>query len=389
MKIKEFKLEEYFAKYEFTVKYLLCSSDCESFSVNELLTLEENSLDELKKIRLGYTESLGNPILRDEISKLYNIINSKNDVIVFSGAEEGIFIFMNVLLNKGDHIIVQFPAYQSLFEVANAIGCEVTKWMMTDEKNWELDLDFLESNIRNNTKCIVINFPHNPTGYLISKGNYNKIINIAKENDIYIFSDEVYRFLEYDDNDRLPPMCDLYEKGISLGVMSKSLGLAGLRIGWITSKNHSLLKRIASFKNYTTICNSALSEFFAILALRNKNLILKRNLKIIQDNLKILEKFFEKYNFLFKWIKPKAGSIAFPRILINKSVDDFCLDLLRKKSVLLMPSSNYNYGDKHFRIGFGRKNMMEALHKMEEYIEKKILIYSKNVKKLIFLNSIN
>jgi len=368
MKIKEFKLEEYFAKYEFTVEYLLCSSDCESFSVKELLDLEDESLEELNKLRLGYTESLGAPALRDEISKLYKDIDIQN-VIVFSGAEEGIFVYMNVLLKKGDHIIVQFPAYQSLFEIANALGCEVTRWTMTDESDWELDLEFLVSNIRNNTKCLVLNFPHNPTGYLISKEKYKKIIEIAKQNDIYVFSDEVYRFLEYNEKDRLPPMCDLYDKSISLGVMSKSYGLAGLRIGWIASQNQSLLKQIASFKNYTTICNSALSEFFAILALKNKNIIVKRNLEIIKTNLNLLDIFFEKYDHFFQWIKPKAGSIAFPRIVGDKNIDEFCRDLLKSKGVLLMPSSNYDYGDRHFRIGFGRKNMPEALLKLEEYLE--------------------
>ena len=370
MRIKDFKLEEYFAKHEFNVRYTLCSSDCESFSVDELLTLEKDSLEDLKEVWLGYTESLGSPILREEISKLYENIRQE-EVIVFSGAEEAIFVFMNVFLSKGDHIIVQYPAYQSLYEIANAIGCKVTKWLMDDENNWELDLDFLEANVNHSTKCIVVNFPNNPTGYLPSKEKYNRIVNLAKKNDIYLLSDEVYKFLEYSAAERLPSACDLYDKGISIGVMSKSFGLAGLRIGWIAIKDKALYKDIASFKNYTTICNSALSEFFAVLALRSKSIIIKRNLGIISDNLNLLDNFFNKYKDLFKWIKPKAGSIAFPRLIVNDSVEDFCLDLLKEKSVLLMPSTNYNYGDRYFRIGFGRKNMSEALKKLEEYIKEK------------------
>lgn len=368
MRIKGFKLEEYFAKYEFNVKYSLCSSDCESFSVDELLSLERTSLKDLKKIRLGYTESLGNPILRKEISKLYRHIDSE-EVIVFSGAEEAIFIFMNVLLKKDDHIIVQYPAYQSLYEIANAIGCRVTKWVMDDENQWELDLQFLETNITQTTKCIVINFPHNPTGYLPAKYIYERIINLAKKNNIYLLSDEVYKFLEYSELERLPSACDLYERGISIGVMSKSFGLAGLRIGWIATKDEALFKEIASFKNYTTICNSALSEFFAILALRNRGKIINRNLEVIKNNLILLDEFFNKYTKFFKWIKPKAGSIAFPRLLINDSVEAFCLSFLKEKSVLLMPSTNYDYGDHHFRIGFGRKNMPEALQKLDDYLK--------------------
>ncbi len=370
MRIKAFKLEEYFAKYEFNVKYTLCSSDCESFSVDELLTLEKDSLKELKEVWLGYTESIGNPYLREEISKLYSNINPE-EVIVFSGAEEAIFIAMNVLLKKDDHIIVQYPGYQSLYEIANAIGCKVTKWLMDDKNNWELDLQFLESNITKSTKCIVVNFPHNPTGYLPAKDFYKRIINIAKKNNIYILSDEVYKFLEYSETNRLPSACDIYDKGISIGVMSKAFGLAGLRIGWIATKDKVLYEGIASFKNYTTICNSALSEFFATLALRNRTIIINRNLEIITNNLMLLDDFFNNYGDFFKWIKPKAGSIAFPRLLANIGVEVFCLNLLKEKSVLLMPSTNYDYGDHYFRIGFGRKNMPEALKKLEEYVKEK------------------
>jgi len=368
MKLRDFKLERFFEKYEFKVKHILCSSDCESMNVEELLDLEKGSEEELRKAWLGYTESLGHPLLRKEISKLYEN-SSSEEIVVFSGAEEGIFIFMNVLLEKGDHIIVQAPGYQSLFEVAKSIGCEVTEWKVNENNDWELDLDFLKKNIKENTKAIVINFPHNPTGYIPSKEKFEKIVEIAKEKDIHIFSDEVYRFLEYDEKDRLHAMCDVYDKGLSLGVMSKTFGLAGLRIGWLVSKDKELLKKIASFKDYTTICNSSPSEFLASLALKHKDEIIKRNLTIIKNNLKLLTGFFERYKSLFDWIPPKGGSITFPKIKFDKNSEDFCVDLVDKKDVMLLPSEVYSYGDKHFRIGLGRKNMPEALEKLEEYLK--------------------
>ncbi len=368
MRIKDFKLEQFFTKYEFIAPYLLCCSDCESFSVGELLELDENSEEDLKGLSLGYTETQGNPSLRKEISNLYENIDL-DDVVVLLGAEEGIFIFMNVFLDKGDHIIVQYPAYQSLFEVAISIGCEVTKWEMNEQNNWELEIDFLKNSIKNNTKAIVINCPNNPTGYLMSKEKLQMIIDIAKKNDIYIFSDEVYRFLEYDEKDRLPAMCDIYNKGISLGDMSKTFALPGLRIGWIATKDKSLIQKIISFKHYTSICNSALSEFFSILVLKNKEYVIKRNLNLIENNLKLLDKFFNDYNHLFEWVKPQAGVIGFPRIKFNEDIEKFYSDLLKKKGVLLMSSTNFDFGGKHFRIGFGRKNMPEALEKLEKYIQ--------------------
>jgi len=372
MKINEFKLEEYFAKYEFEVKYLLCASDCESFNVEEILNLDESYRKKLKGLRLGYTESRGHPKLREEIAKLYDDIMS-DDIIVFAGAEEGIFIFMNVFLNKGDHVIVQFPAYQSLFEVANALNIEITKWKMVENENWGINLNLLEQSIKSNTKCIVLNFPHNPTGFLPTKNEFKKIIEIAKKNNIFIFSDEVYRYLEYDKKDRLPGICEVYSKSASLGVMSKTFGLAGLRIGWIATKNHQLLDDLASFKNYTTICNSALSEFFSIIALKNKQHLINRNLQIIEKNLEYLDSFFKKFEDIFIWYKPKAGSIAFPKLTLNLNIEKICIDLIKNKNTLLMPATKYDYDTNHFRIGFGRKNMPIALSKFEDYINEFLL----------------
>ena len=366
MKPSPFKLERFFAKYEFKAPYLLCSSDPESFSIEELLSYEPGSIEGFKKQYLGYTETQGGPELRHEITKLYEKINPEN-VLVHSGAEEGIFIFMNVALEKGDHVIVQFPIYQSLYEIAKTIGCEITKWTVNENENWELDLDFLKQNIKKNTKAIIINIPHNPTGYLMNKSKLEALVKIAKEHNLYIFSDEVYRFLEYKKEERLPAICDLYENGISIGGMSKAFALPGLRICWTCTKNEKVLGDMAAFKDYTTICTSAPSEYLSIIALKNKEKILKRNLEIIAGNLKILNAFFERYKNLFKVNEPKAGTMAFPKINLDVDIEKFCTDLVEKKGVFLLPSTKYDFGNKNFRIGFGRKNMPECLTKLEEY----------------------
>lgn len=367
MKLNDFKLERFFARFEFNAPYLLCTSDCESFTVEELLALEKNAEKDFKKLHLGYTETLGNPGLRREISRLYFNATPEN-IIVLAGAEEGIFIFMNGLLEPGDHIIVQSPCYQSLTEVANAIGCNVTEWPMDPQHNWEMDLNFLTQNITPMTKAIVVNFPNTPTGYTMSREKFNELLAIARRHDLYVFCDEVYRFLEYDQENRLPAACDVYDKAVSLGVMSKSFGLPGLRIGWIATKDKTIYNKIASFKDYTTICSSAPSEFLANLALRNKEYILQRNLGIIKTNLHLLETFFKKYADLFAWIKPQAGLLAFPRLQFAQGAEDFCLDLVNKKGVLLLPGNVYNYDNHYVRFGFGRLNMPDALVKLEEYL---------------------
>ncbi len=371
MKIPPFKLERYFAKHEFRSPYLLCGSDCESFSVDDLLGFCPDAWDDLRSQWLGYTESTGSPRLREQIAKLYNKV-TPDEILVHAGAQEAIFLFMNAVLEPGDHVIVHYPCYQSLLEVARVIGCETTQWETREADNWELDTEFLRKSLRPNTKAVVLNCPHNPTGYLMSQDKLREIVQLCQERNIILFSDEVYRFLEYDEKDRLPAVSDLYENGVSLGVMSKAFGLAGLRIGWVVTRNGGILREMAALKDYTSICNSAPSEFLATLALEHKEAILSRNLEIIKGNLNILNDFFRRHPAFFNWLPPKAGAIAFPSINMDMHVEEFCEDLLAKKGVLLLPSNYYDFWNKNFRIGFGRKNMAVCLEKVEEYIQENL-----------------
>ncbi len=368
MRIPPFKLERYFAKYEFKAAYLLSSSDCESLSVQELLALEPGSAEHFQIQWLGYTEAQGSPELRQAITPLYQHI-TPDDLLVHTGAEEAIFVFMNAVLEPGDHIVVHYPCYQSLAEVARSVGCDVTEWRTDERDGWELDVDFLRQSIRPNTRAIVVNCPHNPTGYLMSRETQRQILAIAAERDILVFSDEVYRFLEHDPRDTLPAACDLYENAVSLGVMSKTYGLAGLRIGWIATRNREIYRRLAAFKDYTSICNSAPSEFLAAVALRHRDQIIARNLAIIRINLDVLDDFFGRRQDLFNWSRPKAGSTAFPSLKGDQDVESYCIDLVEAKGVLLLPSTCFDFGKRHFRIGFGRRNLPECIQKFEEFID--------------------
>lgn len=367
MQISPFKIERYFAKYEFNVDYVLCGSDCESMTVDELLSLEPDAADRFRKLWLGYTESQGSPTLRDEISQIYQKITPKQ-VLVHTGAEEAIFLFMHAMLSAEDHVIVHWPCYQSLMEVARSIGCEVTLWKVDEARGWALDPDDLPQMIKSNTRVIVVNTPHNPTGYLMQADAFQAISRIASDNGIILFSDEVYRESEYRAEDRLPAACDLGEHTISLGVLSKTYGLPGLRIGWIATQNEDVYKRMAVLKDYTTICNSAPSEFLAELALRYRAKLVERTQKIILSNLDVLDDFFERQTARFAWQRPRAGSIGFPKF-IGGDVEAFCDALVQKAGVLLLPGTVYDDPGNHFRIGFGRKNMPEAVGRLAEFLE--------------------
>lgn len=369
MNLPPFKLERYFAKYEFNTEFLLCSSDCEAMSIADLLALEPGAAEKFQQTWLGYTESQGNPALRQEISKIYETIQSE-DILVHSGAEEAIFLFMHAVLEKGDHIIVHTPCYQSLRDVAKSIGCDVSPWRAREENGWALDLDELRHLMRTNTKAVVINTPHNPTGFLMSRTDFNAVNKFTQDRGLLLFSDEVYRESEYDVATRLPAGCDYGEHAVSLGVTSKTYGLAGLRIGWIATKNRKIYEKMASLKDYTTICNSAPSEFLAEVGMRNRHKLAERNLGIITHNLTVIDELFARHSSLFTWNRPTAGSMGFPRLL-QGNVEDFCDDLVKKAGVLLLPGTMYDDSHNHFRLGLGRKNLPQAVERLEGYLTRK------------------
>jgi aspartate/methionine/tyrosine aminotransferase len=366
MKLSPFKLERYFAKYEFTTEFLLCSSDCESMSVADLLALEEGSTDRFQNQWLGYTESLGSPTLRKEIAGMYSTTQPE-DVLVFTGANEAIYLFMMAALQAGDHVIVHAPHYQALSEVAKGIGCDISPWHAREENGWALDLDELKTLLHPTTKAIIVNLPHNPTGYLMSRAGFDALNKFTQENNLLLFSDEVYRESEYDINDRLPAAVDYGAHAVSLGVTSKTYGLAGLRIGWLATKNRNLYNKMTSLKDYTTICNSAPSEFLAEVAIRHRAQLANRNLEIIKHNLAIIDHLFTNQASLFTWHRPKAGSMGFPKLL-HGDVESFCDDLVKKAGVLLLPGSLYDETNNHFRLGLGRKNLPQAVERLEDYL---------------------
>ncbi len=369
MNLPPFKLERFFAKYEFNTEYLLCSSDCESMSIADLLALDADPAEAAEKFQqvwLGYTESQGSPALRSEICKLYETVQPE-DVLVHTGAEEAIFLFIFAAFKEYDHVIVHSPGYQSLAEVARAAGCDVSPWRAREGNGWSLDIDELRHLMRANTRAIILNTPHNPTGYLMTRPEHDAVHEFARENNLLLFSDEVYRESEYDSAMRLPAGCDYGEHAVSLGVTSKTYGLAGLRIGWIATRNKKIYEKMASLKDYTTICNSAPSEFLAEVAMRNRQKLVERNLGIIKENLAVMDEFFARHTDLFSWVRPQAGSMAFPRYL-RGDVEEFCDELVKRAGVLLLPGSMYDDARNHFRLGLGRKNLPEAVERLEAFL---------------------
>ncbi|HEV2149119.1 MAG TPA: aminotransferase class I/II-fold pyridoxal phosphate-dependent enzyme [Longimicrobiaceae bacterium] len=368
MSIPDFKLERYFARWEFDAPHLLCTSDVEALPMSELLALADPDTRELwEGLRLGYTEAAGHPLLRSEIAGLYEGV-APEEVLVFAGAEEAIYVWMRTALGPGDRVVVTWPGYQSLYEVARSTGAEVDLLPLDPENGWALDFDLLRATLGPATRAIVVNFPHNPTGSLPSRDDWGRLVDLAREAGVLLFSDEVYRFLEHDPADRLPPAVESYERAFSLGVMSKSFALAGLRIGWLVSHDAELLRRAASYKDYTSICCSAPAELLALMALRARGAVLERSRRIVRDNLALLDPFFRRWEGVLEWVRPRAGSTAFPRFVGDEDVETLAEDLRAEEGVLVLPGTLMDYPGSHFRIGYGRTDLPAALERFDRFL---------------------
>ncbi len=368
MRFNEFKLERFFAKYEFSVRHTISSSDCESMKVSELTALAGNSLKEAwDKLELGYTQSKGHPQLLEEIAGLYAGISAEQ--ILAAVPQEGALIALSSILEAGDHVIIMSPAYQSLSEVPRSIGCSISELPLLEQNGrWQLDLEMLKSLIRKETKLMIFNFPHNPTGYLPEISVLNDIVDIARKAGIYIFSDEMYRLSEYSAADRLPPIASVYEKGISLSGLSKTFGLPGLRSGWLVTQDEALFRQFLLQKDYTTICGSAPGEILSIMALQARDAIVDRNLGIIRDNIGHMESFLSRHGENAGWIRPIAGPVAFGFLKNGMDAEEFGRRAIHEKSLLILPGYVFDYKCSFFRLGLGRKGFKAGLDLLEELI---------------------
>ncbi len=384
--MRDFALEVFLAGWEFSAPYHMTASDIESMTMADLLALATpEDRDALQNLWLGYTETWGAPELRTEIARTYDTMAPEN-ILCLAGAGEGLYAVAKVLLQAGDHVLVPTPNYQSAETVPLSV-CEVTGIPLRRTApimgpgsqargGWRLHPEDVRAAIRPNTKLLSLNFPHNPTGMLMTREDLDAVIALCRHNGIYILCDEVYRGVELEPVDQMPQIADLYERGVSLNVISKAYGMPGLRIGWIASQDTSLLQKVERYKHYLSICNSAPSERLTLIALKARHTILARNHALLHENVRLLEQLFAEFPGVVDWQRPQGGCVAFPRCTAPEGGEEFCRTLIEESGVLLLPSSIYaseltDVPQDHFRIGFGRDRMFkEGVVAMRRHFEK-------------------
>lgn len=370
--LPDFRLENHFSKWEFKARYHMTASDAEAMSMRDLLAMATPAEREaFEGMWLGYTETFGAPDLRAAIAATY-AKQSALDILCFAGASEGIFVANQVILDQDSHAIVVTPNYQSHETLPNAI-CEATGVPLEPSDNWSLDIDRVAAAIRPNTRLVTINFPHNPTGAILPLDRYEALVKLCRKHGIYILHDEIFNGLGETGTRHLPFIADIYERGLSLNVMSKSFGLPGLRVGWIACQDAEIVSKMERLKHYLSICNSGPSERLTMIALRNKDRILARNCAIVDENLPKWDAFFARHSELFEWQRPDGSCMAFPRYKGADGVEAFCASLVEESGVLFLPSTIYSSvlgptPTDRLRLGFGRANLDEGLAALNAHL---------------------
>ncbi len=363
-----FKLERYFDRHG-AGRRTLSPSDCASVSVGQLLDFDPSAPTDLLDIALGYGEHSGELNLREAIASLHHGLDADRFTVHTSGGH-AIQCAMNAMLEPGDHVVAIAPAYQSLHSLPEAIGCELDVWTVQEgEFGWTVDVEELASLLRPDTKLLVINFPHNPTGCHIDRATLDAILDLARQHGTWVLSDEVFRLTEYDPADRLPPAASLYERAVSLGGLSKSFGLPGLRIGWLATQSKVLREGFVHELDYSTRSTSIVSQFLAEIALRHAEAVLERNRRIALENLAIVNAFMERHGDILCWHAPIAGVLGFPRFTIPLPLERLADALLENEDLIVAWGDIFDADPSYFRLGFGHLGFGKTLAGFERVLD--------------------
>jgi aspartate/methionine/tyrosine aminotransferase len=357
MKIEPFALERWMTRHELNARYNIAESGILPLRLVDLLGwLPEDErqtiLDRLLEMRLDYCEAVGTHELRSLIAATYAGCGPDN-ILVTAGAIEANFLLFNALLDAGDHVIAPYPAYQQLYSVPRALGCEVSLWNVGPESGYRHDVDALARLVRPNTRLIVVNTPHNPTGSVLSPEGARRVYALAESVGARVMGDEVYRWLTVPGGDPIaPPMFEQGPGGISVGTMSKPFGLPGLRIGWMAAPT-DVVSACWAMRDYVSLSPGKLNDFIAQLALRHRERIIERNTGIVTANLATVADWIARRAGFLSWTPPRGGLLALLRYELALSSLELADTLATEHGVMLVPGSAFGC-EHHLRIGLGQ-----------------------------------
>lgn len=375
MRFEPFKLKELLVGSRGAMAaHHLSESYSETLSAAELFGDDPGKLAEMNEHSLGYPGLRGSAELREAIAEWHPGLEARH-VLPANGSDDSFFALAAALLSPGDRVVVQSPVYPGLLAVPRAMGCQVELLQCQADRNWAFDHKELEELLRDKknggVKLLVLTNPHNPTGYVMRNEELRAVLDLAGEHGALVLSDEVFRGLHFQPGADPLPAASLAEHALSMASVSKTLGMPGLRVGWIATRHEATLAALARVQSYMNSFISVPGEILATAALRRREAILGRNRAIAQNNLALLDSFFAKYSATFRWVRPHAGTVALVEYL-GGSASAFSEALLDYADTMLIPSTYFDFGDRHFRFGFATRGMATALTCLESFVQARV-----------------
>ena len=370
MKIKPFAVEEWMNEWETGAKYNIAETCVDSISMDELFSLtgesKEGFLRKLCTRRMTYGDIEGLPEFKKGIGRLYKTIKEENIVPTHGASGANHHVFYS-LINPGDRIISIMPTYQQLYSIPESFGANVQILQLSKEDAYLPDMKKLRELAVPGTKMICINNPNNPTGALMDDKFLEEIVEIARSVGAWVLSDETYRHLSQEDG-WCRSIADIYEKGISVGSMSKVFSLAGLRLGWIATHDTEAVKTFMSHRDYNLISCGIFDEMLAAVALKHSDKLLERSRRIVRENLQILDSWVQKEPHV-SYVKPKAGTTALVYYDLDIPSYEFCEEMYHKTGAFVTPGDCFEMPHS-MRIGYayGKQALIDGLNAISEFI---------------------
>lgn len=364
-----FEHEVMASQYEKEVDYNLSESGVHPLLLRELLTDNPEYIETLLATEIDYAHANGNPKLRENIAALYSGCTSSN-VLVTVGAIEANYNSIHTLLQPGDEIAIMLPNYMQIWGIAKNHGLKMNIFHLCEDNGWQVNLDELNQAVTPKTKLIAVCNPNNPTGYILTHGEMNAIINAAEGVGAWILADEVYTGAERINDEETPSFYGRYDKVTAVGSLSKAYGLPGLRVGWAVGPTDTIDK-IWRRHEYTTLSTSIFSNKLAALALSVKvrPRIIQRTRNYIRKGFPILQQWIDHQKDTFRLVPPQAAAIAFVRYQLDVNSTELANKLIQEKSVLIVPGDHFGM-DKFIRISYGlsQNYLTEGLKRIQQLV---------------------
>ncbi|HFH9836984.1 TPA: aminotransferase [Streptococcus suis] len=369
MKLPRFGVEEWLNVHENDAIYDIAGVSISALTLDELFVLSDTNPEDfykkLQSTKLNYGWIEGSPAFKESVSQLYENV-APEQILQTNGATGANLLVIYGLIEPEDHVISLYPTYQQLYDIPKSLGAEVDLWQIEEENGWLPDLDKLRQLIRPNTKMICINNANNPTGAVMDRAYLEELAKIAGEVGAYILSDEVYRSFSEQD---IPSIIEVYDRGIAVNSLSKTYSLPGIRVGWVAA-NLEVTDILRDYRDYTMICAGVFDDMVAQLALASRQEILKRNRRILEENLAILDRWIENEP-LVSYVRPALVSTSFVKIDVATSMEEFCLQLLQEHGVLLVPGNRFDR-EGYVRLGFAceQETLIKGLEKLSQFLRR-------------------